>query len=135
MGRQISKGTAQHPPQNGDCPGWSSVIAATVYDTDGEEVTGLVIGDQVLAWHRGDPQLHPIAAVLHECEATTVKEQFRQLAGWLSTRAPLTWAHLVDALLTIGDNLVPVGPGPVTGPVQPSVPRPLAPVRAGWFVD
>jgi hypothetical protein len=110
------------------------VIAATVYDTDGEEVTGLVIGDHVLAWHHGDPVLHPIAVVLHETEATTVKEQYRRLCGWLATRNPLAWPHLLDALDALGDALVPVGPAPATGPVQPVVPRPLAPVRAGWFV-
>lgn len=111
------------------------MIAATAIDLDGEVVAGLVVGDHVLAWQHGTPELHPIAAVLHECEATTVKEQFRQLAGWLSGRNPLTWAHMVDVLLAIGDNLVPVGPAPATGPVAPSVPRPLAPVRAGWFTE
>lgn len=107
--------------------------AATVYDTAGEERTGVLIGSQVLTWERGEPVLADVAAVLHAEPATTIVHHYRRLCGWLSTRNPTAWPHLLDALDALADNLVPVGPAPATGPVQPTVPRPLAPVRAGWF--
>jgi len=126
------------------------VIAADVVTTNGERVTGPVLSRtrsrwpsrtrsrwpiRVLWWDRTDPRLDTVAAVLDVTECTNTVHHYRRLAGWLAVRNPAAWWHLLDVLDELGDNLTPVGPAPATGPVSPTMPRPLAPVRAGWFVD
>lgn len=111
------------------------MIAATVYDTDGEEATGLVIGNQLFCWDGNDPAVHSIAAVLHEDVSTVTLGYYRRLAGWLATRPAHMWAHLHAILDALADDLAPVGPTGAPATSRGATGSGERPVRAGWFCD